>query len=337
MIKPRHFSPLISSLTVGGALLLGLLGGAVVHAQGAHAQSYPTKPVRLIVPYPAGGAVDTLARVLGAKFTESLGQPFVIDNRPGAGGNLGVDLVAKAPSDGYTILINTVGTAISPALYPKLPFDVMRDLTPVTQLVATTLVIVTSPKLPIASIRELIEAAKAKPGTLNYGMTGIGNPLHLTMEMLKLAAGIDVVPVAYKGDAPLVAAMIAGEIDLAVAPTVSTLPLIQDGRLKALAVTSATRSAALPDLPTVAESGIPGFESTSWLGLFLPGHAPAAIVTLVQREAKKALAAPDVRERLQAIAYEPVGSTPDEFARLFAAEVAKFATLVKDAHIPMQE
>jgi tripartite-type tricarboxylate transporter receptor subunit TctC len=320
-----------TSLRVIAALALALIGGV------AQAQNYPNKPVKIIVPYPPGGAVDVLARLLSNKFTASLGQPVIVDNRPGAGGNLGVDLVAKSPPDGYTILINTNGTAISPALYPKLPFDVTRDLMPVSQLVSTTLVIVASPKLPVGSIAEMIAAAKAKPGTLNYGMTGLGNPLHLTMEMLKLSAGIDIVSVAYKGDAQLVAALTAGEVDLAVTPTVSSLPLIEDGRIKPLAVTSAKRSAALPNLPTVAESGIPGFESTGWLGLFLPARTPAAIAAVIQSETKKALAAPDVLERLRVIAYEPVGSSSDEFAKFFTAELAKFAKLVKDANIPMQE
>jgi tripartite-type tricarboxylate transporter receptor subunit TctC len=316
---------------LSAAAVLAMAGGAP-----AHAQSYPNKAVRIVVPYPPGGAVDLLARLLGNKFTESLGQPFIIDNRPGAGGNIGVDVVAKAAPDGYTILINTNGTAISPALYSNLPYDVSRDLLPVTQIVATTLVIVAAPRLPVSSIRDLITAAKAKPGALNYGMTGVGNPLHLTMEMLKLAAGIDIVAVAYKGDAPLLSALTVGEVDLAVVPTVTSLPFIQDARLKALAVTSAKRNAVMADIPTVAENGVPGFESSSWQAFFLPGRAPRDIAAVIQRETKKALAAPDVMERLQAIAYDPVASTPEEFATYFAAEVAKFTKLVKEAHIPLQ-
>lgn len=317
-------------------LLLAAVVFAFIGGGAAHAQTYPNKPVRIVVPYPPGGAVDLLARLLGNKFTESLGQPFIIDNRPGAGGNIGVDVVAKAAPDGYTILINTNGTAISPALYTNLPYDVSRDLLPVTQIVATTLVIVAAPRLPIGSVRDLITAAKAKPGALNYGMTGVGNPLHLTMEMLKLAAGIDIVPVAYKGDAPLLAALTVGEVDLAVVPTVTSLPFIQDGRLKLVAVTSAKRNAVLADIPTVAESGLPGFESSSWQAFFMPGRTPRKFATLIQRETKKALAAPDIMERLQAIAYDPVASTPEEFAKFFTAEVAKFTKLVKEAHIPLQ-
>ena len=315
-----------------GVLLLVLAGIAA-----AQADPYPAKPVKMVVPYPPGGAVDTLGRLLSAKLSASLGQPVVVDNRPGAGGNIGVSLVAKSPPDGYTILINTIGTAISPALYASLPFDVLHDLAPVTQLVSTTLVVAAAPNLPVSSIKDLIAAAKAKPGKLNYGMTGAGNPLYLTMEMLKLAAGLDIVPVAYKGDAPLVEALMAGEVDLAVAPTVSSLPMIQAKRIKALAVTSTARSPILPDVPTVAESGVPGFESTSWIGLFVPAGTPAPIVETIYAEAKKALAAPDVASRLSSFAYEPVGSKPDEFAKLFQTDVAKFTRLVKDAHIPLLE
>jgi tripartite-type tricarboxylate transporter receptor subunit TctC len=309
----------------------------VLAAAGGHAQSYPTKPVHLIVPYPAGGSVDALARLVGTKFAESRGQPVVIDNRPGAGGNLGVDLVAKAPADGYTILINTIGTAISPALYAKLPYDALHDLTPVTQLVSTTLIVAAAAKVPVGSMKELIAAAKQNPGKLNYGHTGAGNPLYLTMETLKLAAGIDIVPVTYKGDAPLLAALTAGEIDLTVTPTVAAVPLIQDNRIKALAVTTARRSPQLPDIPTVAESVVPGFDSGSWIGLFVPAGTPAPVVMTIYTESKAALAAADVAARLNAFAYEPVASSPDEFAKLFNADIAKFKKLVQDAHIPMLE
>src|SRR5690348_5540327 len=217
------------------------------------AQNYPTKPVRIIVPFAAGGAVDALARIISAKLQEQLGQPVIVENRAGAGGMTGSDLVAKSPPDGYTILQNTNGQAISPAIYRTLPFDTLKDFIPVTQLVTTSTVLVANPKLPAKTVQELIALAKSQPGKLNYGMTGVGNSLHLTMEMFKRAAGIDIQAVPYRGDALLNPALIAGEIDVAIVPIGTIVPLIEGGQLRALAVNSATRSAVLPDVPTVSE------------------------------------------------------------------------------------
>jgi tripartite-type tricarboxylate transporter receptor subunit TctC len=303
----------------------------------ADAQSYPTKPIRVIVPFAAGGAVDVLARLVSAKMSDSIGQPVIIENRAGAAGNVAADAVAKSPPDGYTILQNTNGQAISPSLYKSLPFDVVKDFTPVTQLVASQLLLVATPSLPAKSVQELIALAKAKPGSLNYGMTGIGNPLHLTMEMFKHAAGIDLQAVPYRGDAPLNTALIAGEVHLAVVPFATAKPHVEAGRLRALAIPGARRSPALPQVPTIAESGLPGFESSSWQGWFVPANTPAEIVALIQREAAKALNAPDVRERLEATANEVVASTPEAFTAVFKNDLAKFAKVVKDAKIPLQD
>src|SRR5215510_6227101 len=231
-------------------------------AGGAVAQTYPNKPIRIVVPFVAGGAVDMLARMVGAKLSESLGQPVIVENRPGAGGNVAADAVAKSPPDGYTILQNTNGQAISPAIYRSLPFDVVRDFIPVTQLVASQLVLAASPKLSATSVPELIALAKAKPGSLNYGMTGVGNPLHLTMEMFKTAAGVDIQAVPYKGDAGIFPALITGEIQVAIVPMATSLPHVAAGSVRALAIGGAKRSAAMPEVPTVAET-LPGFESTS--------------------------------------------------------------------------
>ena len=302
----------------------------------ARAQSYPSKPIRVIVPFAAGGAVDVLARLVGAKMSESIGQPVIIENRAGAAGNVAADAVAKSPPDGYTILQNTNGQAISPALYKSLPFDAVKDFTPVTQLVASQLLLVATPSLPAKSVQELIALAKAKPGSLNYGMTGIGNPLHLTVEMFKHAAGIELQAVPYRGDAPLNTALIAGEVEVAIVPLATAAPLIQDGRIRGLAITGARRSATVPDVPTIAEAAVPGFASTSWQGWFMPTKTPAPIVARIQQEIVKVLGLPDVQARLAAMAYEGVGSTPAEFAAYYRDEIGKFAQVVADANIPKQ-
>jgi tripartite-type tricarboxylate transporter receptor subunit TctC len=313
----------------------GLQAGSA-HAQIFPSQGYPNKPVRLIVPFAAGGAVDVLARLLGARLSEAVGQPVLVENRPGVGGNLGADAVAKSSPDGYTILQTPNGMAITPALYRNLPFDAVKDFTPVTQLVASTLILVASPHLKVASTQELIALAKAKPGSLNYGSSGIGNPLHLTMEMFKNAAGIDILAVPYRGDAQINAALITGEVQVAVVPLATARPLVEDGQLRALAVTGARRAAALPTVPTIAET-IPGFDSASWQGWFVAAKTPRDIVDFIQRETAKVLNASDVRERLKAMVYEPVGSTPAEFDAYFKADVAKFAKVVADANIPKQD
>lgn len=310
-----------------------LLGAVHAHAQ----TSYPSKPIRVVVPFVAGGAVDLLARIVGQKLTEALGHPVIVENRPGAGGNAAADLVAKSPPDGYTILQVTNGLAISPALYRKLPFDPVKDLVPVTQLVASQLLLVATPSLPAKTTRDLIVLAKAKPGSLNYGMTGVGNPLHLTMEMLMHAAGVKFQAIPYRGDAPLNTALIAGEVQLAVVPFATAKPNIETGQLRALGIAGAKRSPSLPDVPTIAESGAPGFDSASWQGWFVPAGTPPEVIALIQREVAKVLKMPDVRARMDATANEVVGSTPDEFAIKYKADLAQFAKVVKDAGIPLQD
>jgi tripartite-type tricarboxylate transporter receptor subunit TctC len=309
---------------------------ALAAASGAVAQTYPVKPVRIIVPFPAGGAVDVLARMVGSKLSESLGQPVIIENRPGAGGNIASDVVAKSPPDGYTILQTTPGQAISPSLYRSLPYDAAKDLVPVTQLVSSYLVLVASQKSGIASVKDMIAAAKSKPGKLNYGSSGVGNPLHLTMEMIKRAAGLDIVGVPYRGDAQLNVALIAGDIDLAVLPFATSRGNIEAGRLRGLAVTNDKRTPILPNLPTVTEAGIP-IVSSSWQGYFVPAGTPPEIVARIQRDTAKALSAPDLRARQAAVANETVGSTPAEFAAFFKAEMTRFARVIEEAKIPKLE
>jgi tripartite-type tricarboxylate transporter receptor subunit TctC len=320
-----------------GRLVLAMaLAASALAASPALTQSYPSKPIRVVVPFAAGGAVDQLARIVGAKLQESFGQPVVIDNRPGAGGTIAAGEVAKAAPDGHTILQHTNGQAISPAIYKSLPFDTLRDFIPVTQLVATSTVLVANPKLPARSAKELIALAKARPGKLNYGMTGVGNSLHLTMEMLKRAAGIDIQAIPYRGDAPLNTALIAGEVDVAIVPLVAILPHVQSGAIRALAVNSAKRSALLPKVPTMSEDAVPGFEASGWQGWFVPAKTPPAAVAAIHREIAKIIADPAVAKRLRAMGNEPVGSTPAAFAAKFRDDVARFAKVIKEAGIPQQ-
>ena len=332
-VKPAHDSgeTLVRRHRFALAALLALLC-----ATSSQAQTYPNRPIRLIVPFAAGGAVDVLARLLGGKLSDQIGQPVVVENRPGAGGTLAADAVAKSPPDGYTILQNTNGAAIAPALYKSLPFDAEHDFAPVTQLVASNLILVASPKSGIASMKDLIERAKASPGKLNYGSSGLGNPLHLTMEMIKHATGMDILAVPFRGDAQINAALIAGDVEVAVVPLATAVPLIQDGRIRGLAITGARRSATVPDIPTVAESGVPGFASNSWQGWFMPGKTPAAIVERVQQETAKALTLPDVRARLTGMAYEGIGNPPAAFSAYYKDEIAKFTKVIDDAKIPKQ-
>jgi len=322
MRRARIVAVLFAALTLG--------------AGAAQAQPYPNRPIRIVVPFAAGGAVDALARIVSAKLQESFGQPVIVENRAGAGGVTGADLVAKSPPDGYTILQNTNGQAISPAIYHSLPFDTLKDFIPVTQLVTTSTVLVANPKVQARTVKELIALAKAHPRKLNYGMTGVGNSLHLTMEMLKRAAGIDIQAIPYRGDALLNPALIAGEIDVAIVPIGTIVPLIEGGQLRALAVNSATRSAVLPEVPTVSEDAIPGFEAAGWQGYFVPAGTPREIVARIQREAAAAIASPDTQARLKAMGNEPVASTPDEFDAKFRADVAKFHQVVREAGIPQQ-
>ena len=315
------------------AVLVALAFGA---AGNASAQNYPSKPIRIVVPFAAGGAVDALARIISGKLQDSFGQPVIVENRAGAGGMTGADLVAKSPPDGYTILQNTNGQAISPAIYRSLPFDTLKDFIPVTQLVTTSTVLVANPKVPAKTVKELITLAKASPGKLNYGMTGVGNSLHLTMEMLKRAAGIDIQAIPYRGDALLNPALIAGEVDVAIVPIGTIVPLIEGGQLRALAVVSANRSPVLPDVPTVSEDAIRGFEAAGWQGYFLPAGTPREIVARVQRKVVAAIALPDTQARIRAMGNDPVASTPAEFDAKFRADVAKFQQVVREAGIPLQ-
>ena len=309
---------------------------AAAFSASAIAQSFPSRPVRMVVPFAAGGAVDTVARALGQKLSEAWKQPVLVDNRPGAGGNIAAEAVAKVPADGYTLLITTQGFAISPSLYKKLPFDATRDFAPVTQLTSSFLVLVCSPQLPAQSIRELIALAKSKPGAINYGSTGTGAPPHLLGELLKSSAGVDLLHVPYKGDAPLTQALLAGEVQVAFMPLAGVLPHIKSGRLRALGVSGKARATTMPEVPTFVEAGLP-FEFTGWLGIFAPAGTPRDTALQLQRDIARAIVTPDLLERWPAWGYEPVGSSPEDFAAKLASDLAMYAKVIREAGIPPQD
>jgi tripartite-type tricarboxylate transporter receptor subunit TctC len=293
--------------------LLALVAGA------AAAQPYPSKPVRFVVPYPAGGATDILGRTVGQKLSERWGQPVVVENRAGAGGNLGSDLVAKAAPDGYTIgLGNNATHATNASLYPTMPYDTEADFAPVSLLAVVTNVLVVNPQV-----------AKAEPGRLDYASTGSGSAAHLTGELFKTAAGIEMVHVPYRGGPPAVTDLVSGQVKAMFATAPSVLPQIQAGRLTALAVTSARRQPGLPDVPTVAESGFPGFESDAWFAVFAPAGTPAGIVARLNADIRAVLAEPEVIARLKEQGFEVATSTPDELRRHVTAEIAKWGAVVK--------
>jgi tripartite-type tricarboxylate transporter receptor subunit TctC len=296
----------------------------------ACAQPYPVKPVRLVVTYTAGGPADIAARALAQKLAEMWGQQVVVDNRAGAGGIIGTELVAKAAPDGYTLLHGTAaGLIINPLLVKKLPYDTFRDFAPVSMVVIVPQLLVTHPALPATTLKELIALAKARPGALNYASVGIGSPNHLGMELLKSMAGIDMVHVPYKGATPAMADLIAGQVQLAFNGMASVLPQIASGKMKAIAIGSARRSPAAPDVPTVAEAGLPGFEYVAWNGNFAPAGTPAALVNRLSADIRKALAAPDVVQRLASLGSEPGGNTPAEFAAYVKADHARWARVVQ--------
>jgi tripartite-type tricarboxylate transporter receptor subunit TctC len=318
--------PLRFVLAVGLAAL-GLAGDAL-------GQSYPSRTIRMVVPFPAGGGVDTMARIVGNKLSERIGQPVLIEHRPGAGGNLGADAVAKAAPDGYTVLLTVNGLAISPSLYRTLPFDPLKAFAPVTQVAASGYVLVGSPKMQAATVQELVAQAKAKPGSMNYGSSGVGAPLHLQAEMFKHAAGLDIAHIPYRGDAPMLTALLTGDIQIAFMPLSTGVTQVQSRQVNGLAVTGRTRLASLPELPTLLEAGVKGQEEGSWYGLFAPAGTPADVVARLQREMAEVLKAPDVTERLRSTGNEPVGGTPEAFDALYRADIARFAKIIADAKIP---
>ncbi len=294
--------------------------------------TYPTKPLRIVVPFPAGGTTDILARAVAQKLSETLGQPAVVDNRPGAGGNIGAELVAKAPPDGHTLLMGTVGThAINASLYAKMPYDHVRDFAPIILVAGVPNVLVVHPSVPVNNVQELIAYAKANPGKLNFASSGSGTSIHLSGELFKTMAGVQMAHVPYKGSAPAVTDLLGGQVQLMFDNLPSALPHIKAGKLKALAVTSATRAATLPDVPTIAESGLAGFDATSWFGLLAPAGTPQPIIARLNSEVAKWLASAEAKEKMAALGANPTGHATDEFVRHIAAETSKWAKVVKES------
>jgi tripartite-type tricarboxylate transporter receptor subunit TctC len=300
---------------------------------GASAQSYPSRPIRLVVPYPPGGPLDIMARAIGQKLTEAWNQPVVVDNRAGAGGNIGAELVAKSPADGYTLLMGAVAThAINPTLYGKLPYDPVRDFAPVALVAQVPNILVVNPSVPARSVKELIELARAKPGYLNFGSGSTGSTGHLAGELFKTMAGVQMVHIPYKGGAPAMADLLAGQVQLMFDNLANALPNVRAGRLRALAVTTLARSPAMPDLPTIAESGLPGFDLTTWFGVMVPAGTPPEIVAKLNAGIVRALNAKDMRERLEKMGAEPpANNTPEHFTAFIRTEAAKYARVVKDS------
>src|SRR5499427_8678408 len=296
------------------------------------AENYPTKPIRMIVPYPPAGGTDVVARILADPLSTTLGQPIVIDNRGGAAGNLGTDLAAKAAPDGYTVLFTLSSHTINPKLYPNPPFDVERDFVPISLAALSPQILVAHPSVPANNIRELIALAKSQPGKLNFASVGTGSPAHIAGELLKLKAGIDMVHVPYKGGGPAIADTLGGQVQLAFVSLPAALQYVKAGRLKALAVTSDKRSIAAPDIPTIAESGVDCVVN-SWYGALAPAKTPPAIVAKLQAAFAKVLAMPEVREKLLGQGAEATSSTSSEFERLIKEELAKWDYVIREARI----
>ncbi|HLS55632.1 MAG TPA: tripartite tricarboxylate transporter substrate binding protein [Zeimonas sp.] len=297
---------------------------------GAFAQQWPSKPIRFVVPFPAGGTTDILGRLVAAELNKAWGAQTVVENRGGAGGNIGAEAVARSAPDGHTMLVCTVGThGINKSLYSRLPFDPVKDFTPVTLLALVPNVIVVHPSVKAGTVKELIALLKANPGRLDYASSGNGTSIHLSAELFKSMTGTFMTHIPYRGSAPAIADLLAGQVQLMFDNLPSAMPQIKAGKLRALAVTSAKRAAALPDVPTVAEAGVPGYEASSWFGLVAPAGTPKEIAEKTQQAIAHAWATPEVREKLLGQGAEPVANTPAEFAKYIDAEIAKWAKVVK--------
>ena len=318
-------SPSNRAVAVAMAVSAALAWHSAARAQ----QAYPAKPIRLILPFPPGGSTDIVARMIGQKLTESWGQPVLIENRPGAGGNIAAETAARAAPDGYTLFQVNVANAIGATLYPKLSYDLITSFAPVIQLATTPYVLLAHPAVPAKNTAELIALAKSRPGQLNYASAGGGSATHLSGELLKSMAGVNIVHVPYKGTGPAVTALLSGEVDLYFATVPAALPLVEAKKLRALGVTSARRSALMRDVPAIAEAGLKGYETSTWHGILAPAATPADIVVKLNAEIARTLAQPAVRERLVGQGLDPVGGTPEQFGAYLKTEISKWAVVVK--------
>jgi len=315
------------------SLLLMSVAAAVL-PRSVMAQAWPNHPLRFVVPAaPGAGILDIMTRLIAQHLGSRLGQQVVVDNKPGAGNNLGAEIVAKAPADGHTLLMSNTSLTVSPYLYAKLGYDPMTDLVPVSQVNSAPLMLVLHPSVKASSVTELIALAKANPGKLNYGSGGVGSTPYLATELFKSMTGIDVVHVPYKGGAPALADLVAGQIAFMIENVPGTMPFVRDGKLKALAITSQKRSPLAPELPTMAEAGVPGYEMIGWNGVFVAKGTAPDIVDRLSRELATVIALPDVNAQMQKLGAEPVGSTPPEFAAFFKAEAARWGSIIKERGI----
>jgi tripartite-type tricarboxylate transporter receptor subunit TctC len=310
--------------------MLSVIAVAVLASE-VFAQNFPVKPIRFILPYPPGGNVEVLGRPIANEMSKSLGQPVVIDYKPGGGSSIGADATAKSPPDGYTVVMLLPAHAVNATLMPNLPYDTVKDFASVTLLVTAPLVVEVNAQSPIRTLRDLINAAKASPGKLNYASTGPGNASHLAVELFKSILGIDLVHVPYKGSGPAIIALLGREVDVFFDGLGSSLPQIQAGKFRPLAVSTATRSRILPDVPTVQEAGVPGFDVYTWFGIFAPAGTPAAVIQKLNAEFVKAMRVPEVKARFEAFGYEIVGSTPAQLDALLRSEIARWGKVAKDA------
>jgi len=332
--RMRRSNSQVSSIALAARVLKAgaLLASAAFSAHTLAAEpTYPSKPIRLIVPYPPGGGVDAIARAVSPKLGERLGQPIVIENRGGAGGNIGTEVAAHAPRDGYTIVMGAAALAINVSLYGKLPFDPVRDFAPVSLLAATPNIVTVHPSLPVKSVKDLISLARRAPQTINYGSAGNGTTSHLAAELFRSMTKVEIVHVPYKGTTGALTALVSGEAPLMFAPALTVLPQINAGKLRAVAITSSTRATILPQLPTVAESGLAGYEASQWYGVLAPAGVPPQIVSLLSTRVVEALREPAVSSRLSQEGSIPIGSTPAEFAAHLTAEIDKWAKVVKQS------
>lgn len=313
-------------VSLGRRCLLAALAALSV---GAQADTYPSKPVRLMVPFPPGGPTDVLARIVAPRLAERLGQPVVIDNKPGASGMVGADVVARAAPDGYTLLVNASIHVINPSLYPKQPYDAIADFAAISNLADVPLVLAVNPKVPAQSVKDLVALAKSAKAPLAFASAGNGASQHLSGEAFKVAAGIDLLHVPYKGSAPALTDLIGGQVQLMFDSLPSAMPFVKSGAIRALAVTTSKRTPALPDVPTIAESGYPGFSISTWYGVWAPAGTPAAIVQKLSGEIAAIVRQPDVRAQFEKLGAEPVGNSPAEFSAFTKAELTKWAGIVK--------